>query len=277
MLFRSYSIYVLYLGLPVLMKVPKDKAAGYTAVSVICAIVLSIVMGVVISSVVGLTALSSGSLSAITQKHSQSDSTENAEATTAALKQLSKFAEKMEAAQKESQAQTSNDVAAENTESAETPLPEAAQITVLSAAKMKALLPESVAGLKRISISSEKSSASGYEITKAQAQYSDGATAVINLTVGDYGSNINGGFFSWLEGEVDNESALGYEKTGIVDGRQTHETSAPNNVVSEYSLVVADRFVVESIGQNVGVDKLKAAINTLGLDNLEALKNEGVK
>jgi hypothetical protein len=271
-----YSIYVLYLGLPVLMKAPKDKAAGYTAVSVICAIVLSVVMGVVISSVVGLTALSTGSLSAITQKH-DSDLAENAEATTAALKQFSKFAEKMEAAQKESQAQTSDGVAAEDTASTETPLPEAAQITVLSAAKMKALLPESVAGLKRISISSEKSAASGYEITKAQAQYSDGATAVINLTVGDYGSNINGGFFSWLEGEVDNESALGYEKTGVVDGRQTHETSAPNNVVSEYSLVVANRFVVESNGQNVGVDKLKAAINTLGLDNLEALKNEGVK
>ena len=36
-----YSIYVLYLGLPVLMKAPQEKAVGYTVVSVLCSIVLS--------------------------------------------------------------------------------------------------------------------------------------------------------------------------------------------------------------------------------------------
>jgi hypothetical protein len=35
-----YSLYLLYSGLPVLMKVPQDRAAGYTLVVVICAIVL---------------------------------------------------------------------------------------------------------------------------------------------------------------------------------------------------------------------------------------------
>ena len=35
----SYGIYLLYLGLPVLMKCPPDKAIAYTAVVVICAIV----------------------------------------------------------------------------------------------------------------------------------------------------------------------------------------------------------------------------------------------
>jgi hypothetical protein len=32
-----YSLYLLYSGLPVLMKVPQDKAAGYTLVVVIWA------------------------------------------------------------------------------------------------------------------------------------------------------------------------------------------------------------------------------------------------
>jgi len=35
-----YSFYLLYLGLPTLMKSPKEKAAGYSAVVVICAILL---------------------------------------------------------------------------------------------------------------------------------------------------------------------------------------------------------------------------------------------
>ena len=42
-----YGIYLLYLGLPHLMKAPQDKAVGYTAVVVVCAIVLTIVLGIV--------------------------------------------------------------------------------------------------------------------------------------------------------------------------------------------------------------------------------------
>lgn len=42
-----YSLYLLYLGLPALMKAPKDKAMGYTAVVVVCAIVLFAVTGVI--------------------------------------------------------------------------------------------------------------------------------------------------------------------------------------------------------------------------------------
>jgi hypothetical protein len=42
-----YGLYLLYLGLPVLMKAPEDKAVPYTAVVVVCAIVVSLVIGAV--------------------------------------------------------------------------------------------------------------------------------------------------------------------------------------------------------------------------------------
>lgn len=42
-----YSFYLLYLGLPTLMKSPKEKATGYTVVVIICAIVLFVVIGAV--------------------------------------------------------------------------------------------------------------------------------------------------------------------------------------------------------------------------------------
>lgn len=45
-----YGLYLLYLGLPVLMKVPEDKAAGYTIVVIIAAIVLFLVIGVIVAS-----------------------------------------------------------------------------------------------------------------------------------------------------------------------------------------------------------------------------------
>jgi hypothetical protein len=39
-----YSLYLLYLGLPILMKVPQEKALGYTAVVIIAAIVIFMVI-----------------------------------------------------------------------------------------------------------------------------------------------------------------------------------------------------------------------------------------
>lgn len=48
-----YGIYLLYLGLPVLMRAPRDKAVGYTVVTVLCAIVMGIVIGSLSSLVMG--------------------------------------------------------------------------------------------------------------------------------------------------------------------------------------------------------------------------------
>lgn len=42
-----YSLYLLYLGIPVLMKSPDDKSLVYTIVTVVCAIVVSIIIGAI--------------------------------------------------------------------------------------------------------------------------------------------------------------------------------------------------------------------------------------
>jgi hypothetical protein len=57
-----YSIYLLYLGLPHLMKCPPDKAGGYTAVIVIIAIVLYFVIGMVVGTVVGVGGMTRGAM-----------------------------------------------------------------------------------------------------------------------------------------------------------------------------------------------------------------------
>ena len=48
-----YSLYLLYLGLPVLMKSPREKAMGYTVVVILAAIVLFMIIGVVSSRFIG--------------------------------------------------------------------------------------------------------------------------------------------------------------------------------------------------------------------------------
>lgn len=52
-----YGLYVLYLGLPIVMKSSKDKAAGYTAVVIVCAIVIFMVIGTIASRFTGYPAM----------------------------------------------------------------------------------------------------------------------------------------------------------------------------------------------------------------------------
>jgi hypothetical protein len=48
-----YGLYLLWLGLPALMKSPQDKAIGYTAAVVVIAIVIGIVLGLIQSALFG--------------------------------------------------------------------------------------------------------------------------------------------------------------------------------------------------------------------------------
>lgn len=48
-----YSIYLFYLGLPVMMKTPQDKVIPYMVVSAIVVIVLAIVVGLCTSAIIG--------------------------------------------------------------------------------------------------------------------------------------------------------------------------------------------------------------------------------
>lgn len=54
-----YSLFLLYLGLPVLMKSPKEKALGYTAVVLIVGIIISFVIGAVASRFIASPAMGS--------------------------------------------------------------------------------------------------------------------------------------------------------------------------------------------------------------------------
>lgn len=51
MLLGLYSFYLLFVGLPILMKVPEDKKVGYFAVTVIIGIVVNIVIGTIVGSI----------------------------------------------------------------------------------------------------------------------------------------------------------------------------------------------------------------------------------
>ncbi|WP_426954841.1 Yip1 family protein [Muricoccus radiodurans] len=49
-----YSIYIYWVGVPIVTRVPEDRRLGFTAVLVICAIVINIIIGALAGIVVGL-------------------------------------------------------------------------------------------------------------------------------------------------------------------------------------------------------------------------------
>ncbi len=49
-----YSLYLLFTGLPLLMKSPEDKAMTYTIVIIVCAIVIGVVIGAISASIIGV-------------------------------------------------------------------------------------------------------------------------------------------------------------------------------------------------------------------------------
>ena len=48
-----YGLYLLYIGLTPLMRNPQEKSIGYTALIIVCYIVLAIIMGVIVAAVAG--------------------------------------------------------------------------------------------------------------------------------------------------------------------------------------------------------------------------------
>ncbi|MFZ6758580.1 Yip1 family protein [Undibacterium sp. Ji50W] len=267
-----YSVYVLYLGLPVLMKAPKEKTAAYTAVSVICSIVLMVVIATVVGAVGGASLFGSGALRSISKS----------EEANGALGELAKMGKQMEEANKKMEAaKKSGDPQAEAkaaTEALGTVMGAGSQAEVVDKDKLKALLPDAIGGLKRSSLEGEKSAMGEFKISKADARYTDDSNRQIQVSVTDTGgSKMFGAMFAWGMMEQDKETDGGYEKMGKVNGRPTHERFQKDGSSGEYSLLVAGRFIVETRGQNVDMAAIKAASAAVGYDKLEAMKNDGAK
>jgi hypothetical protein len=262
-----YSIYLLHLGLPVTMKCPPEKAAGYTAVSIICAIVLGWIAAIVVGSITGAGMLMSGALN-------------GTNSTTAIDKDswLGKMAaagKQMEAAEKsgntDAQAKAVGALMGATLGGGD-------QVEALAPDLLKPFVPETLAGLKRTSFSAERNGALGMQVSVARATYTDGAGHSLDLNVSDMGS-VKGlvRLAGWAGVENTRETDRGYDKTYKQDGRLVHEQWDNQSRNGEFSIVLGDRFAVKASGRADSMDALKAAVMSLDLAGLEALKNQGVK
>jgi hypothetical protein len=278
-----YGIYLLYLGLPATMKCPPEKSGGYTAVTIIIAIVLGWIIGIVVAMVAGTGALMSGaathSLGSLGGGLGGGEVTVDKDST---LGKLDAWSKKMEEAGKQMDAaQKSGDANAESAALGKiigTAVSGGDQVEALAPDMLKPFVPDTLAGMKRTDFSSERNGAMGMQVSEAHATYSDGGNHSLRLEVTDMGSAK--GIMSlagWAAVQNDKETDHGYEKTYKQDGRLVHEEWDGSTKSGEYGVVLGDRFAVKVSGNADSIDQIKSAVASINLTGLEALKDVGVK
>ncbi|MEO6800586.1 MAG: Yip1 family protein [Rhodanobacter sp.] len=274
-----YSIYLLYLALPHTMKCPPEKAGGYTAVTVIIAIVL----GWIISLIIGLIFVGAlGGAAAMSGMHINGSNGDDVSVDgNSALGKLAAMGQQAEQAGKEMEAaQKSGDSNAQSVAMGKmmgAMSGSKGPVEALAPDQIKTFLPDTLGSLKRTSISSQRNGAMGMQVSDASAEYS-GDNHHITLEVTDTGGAK--GFMAMaaaMAPEEDKETDHGYEKTYSTGGNLVHEEWDNQSKSGEYSVVVGKRFTVKANGSADSIDVLKQAVGSVDLGKLESMKETGVK
>lgn len=270
-----YGIYLLYLGLPKLMKNPPEKSVAYTVVVIIVAIVVAIVVGTIgtmitapamMAGMGGMHGMGAPGGTVTYDKDSK-------------MGKLQEFGKKMEEANKKmEEAQKSGD-SKKQMEAAMGALG-----TALSGGKgvepvqldaLKPLLPETAAGLPRTGSNADRSGVAGLMAAKVSGEYGDNSGKSLRLEIVDTGgaaglTALAGWAALGAVSEKENDSRI--ERMRKEGNRMVHEEISKTGGTNSYTVILADRYVVGGRGNGVDIDTVKKAVNGLDLGKIESLK-----
>jgi hypothetical protein len=280
-----YGIYVLYLGLPVLMKNPKEKSLVYTMVVVVCAIVIGLVVGAVGTALVGTGAIGAGALTGMNGfPHAGSAAPGQVQFDKNSF--LGRMQAMGQAAQEQSkkmdEAQKSGDPNAQAQAALQglgAILGGGKRVDPIGIDQLKPFIPETFDGLPKTGGSAEKNGVAGFAVSKAEGRYGDHGQKHVTLEITDSGG-ASGlmGLAGWMNLQGEREDDYSVEKTEKVDGRLVHEKASKQaGGTNEFTVVLGERFIVNAHGSGVDLPSLKAAVAGLDLGKLEGLKSVGVQ
>jgi hypothetical protein len=116
--------------------------------------------------------------------------------------------------------------------------------------------------------------------TLAEAEYEDapggaGDRASLLLRITDLaGAGVSAAESTgWARLEIHSESVSGFERTTAHGGRRAFEKFDAPSRRAEAQLLVADRFLVEASGKDLPLERVWAAVDSLDLARLDAMKN----
>jgi hypothetical protein len=271
-----YGFYLLYLGLPVTMKAPADKAVPYTAVVVVCTLVIMILLGLVVGSLVGGSMLGAGGLGSLGGASTTASSDVKFDPNSP-LGALQQYASKLEEASKKLEsAQSSGDPDAQakafgNALGAVLGGGGSA-VEAIAPDQLRGLVPDRLGGLARTDISVERNAALGMQVSQAEATYSDGSGKSLDLEITDVGGTMGlMALAAWANIEQDKQTSTGFERTYRASNRIMHEVWNESRKHGELSVITANRFVVTLEGDVPSMDALKSAVGGVDLAALDRL------
>jgi len=271
-----YSLYLLYKGLPVLMRTPSDKALGYTVIVVIAAIVCNVIVAAVLGSLMPNPWSSVGAGAAGSSGSEITIKTPAGEVSTTQGKleemgrQLEAAAKKVEQASQNQDPKAVSQAASEAVAAVTGVVPGGGRVA-LSSDTLKNWLPTTLDGMKRESFEVQGGAAMGIAGTTAKATYRDGDRE-IDLEVLDAGGAA--GILAMISGLAagERETETTHEKSYQLDKRKFTEKRWKDDSEAELSIVLANGVVVTANARGVPMKTLMSSVRALGLEKLEAVQ-----
>jgi hypothetical protein len=256
-----YSLYLLYTGAPVLMKVPQDRTFSYTIVIILVGIVLSFVVGAIALALTPRVgpATTVGGLSGKLNLPG---------GVSVDMGKLNEAAKRMESMGKQ---MGQPDAGAPSSEPSSTEN-DAPSLPPIAPADLKTLLPKSLpGGFAQTDVSTSAGGAAGFSFGTAKATYTKG-DAHITLSLMDMGAvGALATLGSVFGANATEETATSYSKMGEVNGRMTMEKFDNETKDGTFGVVVSDRVMVEAEGNGTSMADLKSAVGAIDLGSVEAL------
>lgn len=240
--FGLYCIYLLYLGLPKLMRNPPEKSVAYTVVIIVVAIVVFAIIGFISTLIMAPALIGSASMTGHRMEAAEKsgDSKKHAQAAMGVLGAALSGGKGVEPVQLDA---------------------------------LKPMLPATFAGLPQTATKSERSGVTGLMVAKAGATYRDASGKRVELQVVDTGGAAGlVGLATWIGVQGEREDDKRREVTRKEGKRLVHEEVSKTGGRNKYAVVLADRFVVSADGKGVDLGTLKSAVGSLDLAKLEAMK-----
>ena len=249
-LLSLYGFYLLYLGLPLLMRSAREKALAFTVVTVVATIRVFAIVGAITSAVARL--FEPAPISIVDSTVAGTVAVPGG--ATIDLAQLGAAARQADIAAKGVQISDNGTVTAKASPSA-----------------LLALLPETLGGYHRTETASSGVNAGGLGGAQAEARYENG-DGNIRLGLTDMAA---AGAIASLGGALDvqanRETASGYERTRTENGRMVSEKWDRPSREGSYSELIGNRFMVSAEGKVADISELKRAAAAVSPERLAAL------
>jgi hypothetical protein len=240
----SYSLYLLFLGVPKLMKPPPDSAVNYSIVATACALGLGLFVGLAAMATIGPSAqVLFPQLANIPGMPSQS-AAPTPVATTNAAPALPLPA----------------------------PMPVASPSGLVSTEALKALAPEKLVGFDRVSLGVEASGRANSQSVSLDAEYRKGKRFIeLEIT---HSPNIAAliGFGGPATSEYDRETAEGYSRRRREGAAIVAEEWNKASGSGSYARLTDDEFYVKASGGGVAPEDLKEAVESFTPQRLAQLE-----